>query len=76
MQNESFAMLVLRNSPCFIDTGQSIGAHLGIIAEVVHALWTILLSKKDRSRPLYAVPYKLAPVIFYVHNQHLYLHAS
>ena len=40
MQNESFAMLVLRSSPCFIDTCQSIGAHRGSSAEVVHALWT------------------------------------
>ena len=49
MQNESFAMLVLRSSPYFIDTCQYIGAHLGRSAEVVHALWTTTKQKRQKS---------------------------
>ena len=49
MQIESFAMLVLRSSPYFIDTCQYIGAHLGRSAEVVHALWTTTNQKRQKS---------------------------
>ena len=49
MQIESFAMLVLRSSPYFIDTCQSIGAHFGRSVEVVHALWTTTKQKRQKS---------------------------
>ena len=49
MQIESFAMLVLRSSPYFIDTCQSIGAHRGRSVEVVHALWTTTKQKRQKS---------------------------
>ena len=49
MQIESFAMLVLRSSPYFIDTCQYIGAHLGRSVEVVHALWATTKQKRQKS---------------------------
>ena len=79
MQIESFAILVLRSSPYFIDTCQYIGAHLGRSVEVVHALWTTIKQKRQKSSICSAVQngasniLRTQPTCTYMHRKKFYM---
>ena len=74
MQIESFAMLVLRSSPYFIDTCQSIGAHLGRSVEVVHALWTTTKLKRQKSSICSAAQNGASNILRTLTNMYTYMH--